>query len=213
MHEEVLTKEKIALILNADLAANGESVWDVNVYARDPNIASRDYVFSKPLSHTSQLARDFMKPTTSENEPNSWVASQISDQEWRLYLRIGESYSEVGSHVLTPPIKVAINSKDEFTRLFKLPKNQWWEAPFSCPYCGTLCVERKRCAHLLTTSNYVHAPFRDSPFENLFYRMWERRFNCGIINANIEGLKIKLPRVFHRTEWFVLRIGIFKIHL
>jgi hypothetical protein len=32
--------------------------------------------------------------------------------------------------------------------------------------------------------------------------MRERDFNCNMLNAGVEGLKIKVPRVFVDAEWF-----------
>ena len=202
MNREVLNREQIRHILLDEARDIGERVWDINIYSQDVNIPSRRYVFSKPLLSTTQLARDFTRSTPASSEPDSWVVARPSPSEWRLYLRVGETYSESGSQTFTSPVKVAVRSDTDFLRLLALPKEEWWQAPFSCPFCEALYTGDNPCQHLLIGGHLVLPAFRDQLIAHLFRAMWSREFNCSIHNARIDGLVIKLPRVNYSTEWF-----------
>ena len=48
----------------------------------------------------------------------------------------------------------------------------------------------------------VQKPYPTTALVSLIDEMREREFNCNVLNANIEGLKIKVPRFFVNAEWF-----------
>jgi hypothetical protein len=147
------------------------------------------------------LAREYRKSPLNPLDPGQWVA-EVGESQWRLYLRIGEEYSEGGLQQLVPPIKVAIKSQDEYVQITELPLSQWWQAEFVCPFCGRLNLGEKGCEHTLVAQHWVLEPYRNRNLVPLLRQMWDRRFICNLANLNLNGLRIKVPRCSVGCEWF-----------
>jgi hypothetical protein len=202
MKRMVMNREEIAKSALEDASAKGERVWDWSVHAREDFAERSKRVFSEPLVWTSQIGRKMRFLAKNPSEPDGWVVGRPNPDEWRLYLRIGEKYSETGIQYFEARVQVAARADDEFIRLSVLPKELWWQAPFSCPFCQHLCVEQKHCKHLMIALQNVQPPYLQSSLYKVFWEMWERQFNCSIHNAGIDGLVVKFPRTFSSLEWF-----------
>jgi hypothetical protein len=193
--QQVLSRGELARRVRELVRADGEVVWD-------PVVVTGARRHAMPLTWSSRLARRLLHEPLAPGEPDSWVGELLGPSDWRLYLRRGEHYSEGGTRHLTPPVEVAVKSPDEYLALGALPRGQWWQAPFTCPYCDRLCVGREGCAHLVVRHHAVTGPWRGPALAALVGGLWRRQFNVNLANADLEGLKIKLPRVHYNTEWF-----------
>lgn len=188
---------------NAELAAafrelaksEGEIVWNRQIVRGTKR-------YSLPFMSTTTLANHLEQGSLLELDPNAWVVESFNQHEWRLYLRVGERYGEGWIQQFVPPVEVGVKSPEEFVLISQLPRDYWWQAEFVCPFCDTLCRGEARCPHLMVSHHSVQEPYRTTTLVSLMAEMREREFNCNMLNADIAGLKIKVPRFFVNGEWF-----------
>ena len=190
-----LSNMELAARFNAFAETEGEAIWNRQLVVGNKR-------FSYPLVNTTRLARHFEKRPLDTMDPSAWVVDALDGRELRLYLRVGEEYGEGWVHHFIPPIKVAINSPQEFMLISPLARNNWWQAEFVCPFCDTLCWKQGSCSHLLISHHWVNEPYRIPALVSLLKEMRDREFNCNMLNANLQGLIIKVPRNFVTGEWF-----------
>lgn len=175
---------------------HGEWVWNTFIQVKNRRLTS-------PLMWTSWLANVFDKGPTQKLDPGIWVGGPLDDKEVRLYLRKGETFLEDRCQYFVPPVEVSVKDEREFACIKELPRDQWWQASFCCPFCGELALPEDSCPHVIVSDHWVPERFQDTPFGKLFNEMRERRYNCNLANCDIKGLRIKIPRDYERNcEWF-----------
>lgn len=192
---ERLTREELANCARDYWQKHGEVVWEWNIVL-GPRRFARDYLW------TSLLAREFVRLRSVGGDPDAWIVNFESRDQWRLYIREGENYSETGEQYFVPPVRIGIKSSTEYLAIQVPPRQHWWQAPFVCPFCKVLCVEATACGHCLVMAGSVRDEFRESRFHSLYRKMWNQQFNCNLSNALIRGLKIKLSKRFLNGDWF-----------
>jgi hypothetical protein len=189
------TNLELAAIFKAVARGEGEVVWNRQIIVGNRR-------FSLPFMGTTRLANEFEQNSLIANDPNAWVVQSSNEDEWRLYLRVGERYGEGWAHYFVPPVEVAINSPHDFMLISQLPQDQWWQAEFVCPFCNHFCSANAHCPHLLIVHHSIKEPYRGTTLASLLAEMRDRAFNCNMLNAGVEGLRIKVPRMFVDAEWF-----------
>lgn len=195
MLQTVLTRQAFSELFRKRAAERGEEVWD-----RAAVIGHR--AFFDPLMWTTLLANDFVRLSPKPEEPDGWVMREVSSDEFRLYLRVGEAYTEGGSHHFRPPVRLEVKSPDEFIRLRVLQRSQWWEAAFVCPFCEQVCTGESKCQHQVVSHGQAVQRLYGTPFDALYREMSQGRFSCNLANARIPGLAVKIPRRFLPLDWF-----------
>lgn len=193
--QAILSNKQLADRFRTLARNEGEAVWNRQIVDGKRRL-------SLPFMGTTWLANNLEKGSMHPLDPNAWVVESSGEHEWRLYLRVGEAYGEGWGHQLMPPVDVAINSRSQFTVISQIPRDHWWQAEFVCPFCDRLCWEKDACPHLMTIHHSIKEPYRKPGLVKLMAEMREREFNCNILNADIDGLKIKVPRNFTNAEWF-----------
>jgi hypothetical protein len=191
----VLRNEELAARFRLIAQSEGEAVWNRQIVIGDRR-------FSCPFMNTTWLARHLERGSLVVLDPDAWVVESTNDHDWRLYLRVGERYGEGWVHHFVPPVEVAVNSPREFIVISLLPSREWWQAEFVCPFCGKLCWEGESCSHLMINNMSLRELYRKPRLISLLNEMRDREFNCNMLNADIEGLRIKVPRNFVNAEWF-----------
>jgi hypothetical protein len=193
--KSTLSNLEIAAKFRAIAATEGEVVWSQQIVAGKRR-------FSLPFMSTSWLANHLERGSLLAHDPNAWVVESSDEHEWRLYIRVGEEYGEGWVHHFVSPVEVAVKSPQEYLLVSKLARSHWWQAEFVCPFCDHLCWADSYCQHLAVSRHSVKEPYRTTNLVSLLTEMREREFNCNMLNADIEGLKIKVPRTFVNGEWF-----------
>lgn len=191
----ILTNAEISDRFRALASRKGEAIWDRQIVLEGKS-------YSRPLMWTTWLSNEYRKGPLHSLDPQQWIADVEDESEWRFYSREGEEYSEGGIQRFIPPIRVAIRSPHEYVRILQLPKDQWWQAEFVCPFCNHLNVAQEKCDHLLIAHHWVMEPFRNRRIVVQFQDMWDRRFNCNLANSDLDGVRIKIPRCSCECEWF-----------
>ncbi|HSI86456.1 MAG TPA: hypothetical protein VK970_21895 [Candidatus Methylacidiphilales bacterium] len=209
MTRQLLNRWHLHNMLKADALEKGNRVWDISVI-------TRERVFAGPFYSTDQLARKLSPDQgIAPGVPDGWIVDKISPDEWRLYLRVGENYTEQGRRFFDPELpkqpssksihgtRIAIKSEQEYVRLVALQRDMWWQAPFVCPYCETVWWDLSRnCSHLVCQNTRVLEGSHNIAFQALARSMRRREWSCSIQNSPIDGLTIKLPRRDFCQDWF-----------
>lgn len=192
---QIMDCEQLAAMLNACALREGEVVWDRYVKIKDT-------VFFLPLMFTSQMAKKLGRGSLLHGDPNSWVVDSLPQDEFRLYVREGECYNEVGAHYFSSQVTVSIKSIDEYVCIKPLHRSLWWNAEFVCPYCDTICRSMSHCKHLFSIGTVLTDIFYSDDINIMMSLLGNRFFMVNLVNADIPGLKVKLPRIHFDSEWF-----------
>jgi hypothetical protein len=195
---QIMTSGEIAGRFRALAATHGESVWEWQVVLPKRR-------FSLPHSFTSSMAYQFEDwPLTQqeEDDPDGWIADWPATGHCRLFLRAGEGYDEAGQRYRQPPLRLELKSPDEFLYIRPLARDQWWQAPFVCPFCEAIITCSDMCDHALAQGTALSPKYRNHSIASLIKDMRDNKFNCNLGNGQFDGVKIKMPRNLQGGEWF-----------
>jgi hypothetical protein len=191
-----MTRGDLVNHFQASLEMCGESVWSTTINANGKR-------YSLPSTLTSWLVSSYKRGVIDSLEPDSWITERLDSGSLRLYTRTGEHYSSKRERFFSPPVKVEIKSCSEYVEIRNMPKSQWWQAPFCCPFCETICKYGNECSHLLVMEHWLVDRYLSRNLESLFKQLLNTEFNINLANLHIPGLKIKLPIDFGADpQWY-----------
>jgi hypothetical protein len=200
MAKKQMTIQEVAEWFSWHESEYGEVVWSRYIVQKPRRL-------SLPLVWTSCLSSEMISqtPVGSLLEPKHakrWVL--LKDSDVRIGLLEAESFTWDRLHL----IKTAITQDehpfdDRFLWIRKLPHDQYWAAPFVCPFCGNLNVAGNDCEHFVAAESSVRPRYCESRLNSLLKKMNDREFNCNIMNLSLPDVKVKLPSDFWGcVEWF-----------
>jgi hypothetical protein len=195
MHQRA-TREVIVRWLNQHLQTEGEAVWDIYI-----QLNARRYTL--PYMWTTWMINSFEQGALHPQDPGEWIGFFQNNRSVILYNRPGELFLDDRSQVFQPPVTVAVKDLQEFKCLETLPRHRWWEAPFVCPYCNTLCLPQHPCGHLAVFDNWVLEAYQSTSLDQLLRPLFFRESNRNYSNYDHPCFRIKIQRDYYgNLEWF-----------